>query len=405
MATFSYVAIDEAGKRTKGIIDANDENDAFAAVRAEKLTPLKVKKQTMMNKEIDISFGPKVKPRDLSVFCRQCVSMLNAGVTLVDTLDMLSEQSENKYMKQALAEVRDTIQQGESFSDALKMRTDVFPKMMIYMVEAGEASGSLEIALDRMATQFEKDVKLKGMIKKAMVYPVIVIIVAIAVVIVMLTMVVPSFMSMFDDLDMEMPKITLAVVAASDFMQAKWYIVVGIIVVIVVAFKAFKSSPGGEMFMARLGLKIPAFQNFISKTNASKLARTLSTMLAAGVPLVQALEITANTMSNVLYKKAVAEAKDDVMKGVPLTMPLERSGIFPPMVIHMTKIGEETGKMEEMLEKMADYYDEEVEVATQALLTAMEPVIIMCLAGVVVVILAAVLSPMLSLYTNLGDSV
>lgn len=403
MSAFNYVALDKAGKKRKGIIDADNEKEALIAIRSDNLTPISVKKQNAMNKDIDISFGAKVKPRDLSVFCRQCESMLNAGITIVDALEMLSMQSENKYLKNALSETMESIQQGETFADAMKMHTDIFPKMMIYMIEAGEASGSLEVSLDRMATQLEKDVRLQGVIKKAMVYPVVVVIVAIAVVIILLTTVIPSFMGMFEDLGTELPGLTKAVIAASDFLQSYWYVVAGVIVAVVAAFRAFKTSEGGAVIIARTMLKIPAFHNFITKTNSSKFARTMNTMLAAGVPMVQALEITSNTMSNVLYREAIADAREDVMKGVPLAQPLKQCGIFPEMVLHMTEIGEETGKLEEMLEKMADYYDEEVEVATQALLAAMEPVIIVVLAMIVGVLVGAVVMPMATLYTGLED--
>lgn len=403
MSTYNYVALNSFGKKTKGIVDADNEKEATAAVRKMQLTPISLKEQGVMTADIDIHFGKVVNSRDLSVFCRQMQSMINAGITVVDALDMLAEQTENKYMEKAITGVKDKIQGGESFGDALKSRRDIFPSMMISMIEAGEASGSLEIALDRMATQFEKDTKLKQMIKKAMVYPVIVILVAIAVVIVLLTVVVPSFMSMFADMDIDMPKITLAVIAVSNFMKKFWIVIVLVVVGLFVGFKAFKQSEGGKYILGRLALKIPAIANFVKKTSASRFARTMSTLTAAGVPITEALEITANTMTNVLFRDAVLDAREEVMKGMPLAVPIKASGIFPPMVTHMTKIGEETGKLEQMLEKMADYYDDEVEVATQQLLSAMEPMITLILAGIVVVIIAAVFSPMLAMYNGLDN--
>ena len=403
MSTYNYVALNTFGKKTKGVVDADNEKEATAAVRKMQLTLISLKEQGVMTADIDIHFGKLVSSRDLSVFCRQMQSMINAGITVVDALDMLAEQTENKNMEKAITGVKDKIQGGESFGDALKSRKDVFPSMMISMIEAGEASGSLEIALDRMATQFEKDTKLKQMIKKAMVYPVIVILVAIAVVIVLLTVVVPSFMSMFADMDIEMPKITLAVISVSNFMKRFWYVIVLVVIGAFVGFKAFKQSEGGKYILARLALKIPAIANFTKKTSASRFARTMSTLTAAGVPITEALEITANTMTNVLFRDAVLDAREEVMKGMPLAVPIKASGIFPPMVTHMTKIGEETGKLEQMLEKMADYYDDEVEVATQQLLSAMEPMITLLLAGIVVVIIAAVFSPMLAMYNGLDN--
>lgn len=403
MAQFKYVALDAYGKKNQGVIDADDEKDAKAAVRALKLTPLKITSMTGLNGDIDIHFGKKVATRDLSVFCNQAVSMLNAGIPVVDTLDMLSEQTENRYMKEALVECKESIEQGDSFGVAMKKRKDIFPPMLISMVEAGEASGSLEVALGRMAQQFEKDAKLAGMVKKAMVYPIIVVIVAIAVVIVMLTSVVPTFMSMFADMDIAMPKLTLMVMGASDWMQHHVVLILVVVAAVYIGFTAFKRSEFGKYFLGGLALKIPAIRNFVEKSNASRFARTMSTLTAAGVGMPDALEITSNTMSNVLFRDALMTTRDEIMKGTPLSVPLRASGLFPDMVTHMAKIGEETGKLEEMLNKMADYYDEEVEVATQALLTAMEPVIILVLALIVGVLIGAVMMPMLSLYNGLDN--
>ena len=316
---------------------------------------------------------------------------------------MMEEQTENKAFKKAIGEVRTSVAKGETLGNSMRARTDVFPTMLINMVDAGEASGSIDVSLDRMATQFEKDAYLAGLVKKAMVYPIVVFCVAIAVCVVLLVKVVPTFMEMFKDMDIEMPGITTFVVNASDWLKGNWFIAVGVLAVIIIGFKIFTSTQTGTIFFATAAIKIPAVKNFTIKSAASRLARTLSTLTAAGISMIDSLDITAKTMSNYLFKQAVYECKEEVKKGVPLSEPLKRCGLFPPMVIHMTKIGEETGDLEAMLTKMADYYDEEVEAATQALMAALEPMIILLMAGICGVIIGAVVAPMGALYSGLDN--
>ena len=404
MAQYQYTAINSAGKQVKGSIEAENEARAMEQVKKEGMIPVKVEAATALNKDINISiFKKKVKIRDLSIFCRQFVSMHRAGVTILESMRMMTEQTENPTLRDALNEAYLAVQKGETLANAFRQNPDVFPKLLIHMVEAGEASGSLDIAFERMAVQFEKSAKLQSLVKKAMVYPIMVMIVAVAVVIVLLTKVVPTFMGMFADMDMEMPKITLMVVAASDFMQAHWLAIVIGIVVVVVAFKWFKKTPTGEGIIAKLALKVPLFGDLTTKSNSAKFARNLSTMLAAGISMPEAVEITAETMANKFYIDAMREAKNDVMQGVPLSTPLERSGLFPPMVYHMTRIGEETGNIEEMLDTLAGYYEEEVETATEALMAALEPLMIIVLAGVCGTIIGAVIAPMGAMYEGLDN--
>ncbi len=402
MATYSYVAVDKFGKEKKGAVEASTPDRAHSMLKSEGLVPVKVAEQNVFNKDINLG-GARVKNREMAVFCRQMVSIINAGVPIIDALGMMEEQTENKAFAKAIGEVKTSVAKGETLGNSMRARTDVFPTMMINMVDAGEASGSIDISLDRMATQFEKDAKLSGLVKKAMVYPCVVLVVAVIVCIVLLTYVVPTFMDMFKDMDIEMPKITLMVMGASEWLQSYWYVALAIIVVLVIGCRAFAASETGTIFFAKMAISIPALKNFTIKSASSRLARTLSTLTSSGISMIEALDITAKTMSNYLFRMAVLEAKEEVKKGVPLSEPLKRSGLFPPLVIHMTKIGEETGDMESMLNKMADYFDEEVEMATQALLAAMEPVIIIGLAGIAGVIIGAVIAPMGAMYSGLDN--
>ncbi len=402
MESFSYEAVDQTGKQKKGSIEADTKDKALAELKSQGLIPLSVTEQSVLTKDINIDIGGKPKARDYSVFCRQFVSMTQAGVTLIDALNMLGEQTENKKLAKAIKEIQVDVEKGESLTNAMRAKK-FLPSLLCSMVEAGEASGSLDVAFDRMATHFEKDNRIKAMVKKAAIYPIIVCIVAIVVVIVMLTTVIPSFTDMFADMDMELPGITLAVMAASDFMMEKWYIVVAAVVGIVVLFKWFKSTATGEIIFATIGMKMPLFGALTIKTAAARFARTVSTLLAAGISLVDAVEITANIMDNKIIQNSLLDCKEEIMQGVPLSTPLQKSGIFPPMVYHMTRIGEESGDIEGLLEKLADYYEEEVEMATASLMAAMEPLIIVVLAGIVGVLIGSVMAPMAQMYTGLDN--
>ena len=404
MASFKYTAVNASGKNVSGIMEADNAAKVNDQLKKDGLIPVEVKEAGALDKDLNISFlKKKVKTRDLSLFCRQFVSMHSAGVTILDTMKMLAEQTENPTLQEALNDVYLSVQKGETLANSMRARSDVFPKLLIHMVEAGEASGSLEIAFDRMAVQFEKSAKIQGLVKKTMVYPIMVMVVAVVVVIVMLVWIVPTFMSMFADMEIAMPKITLAVVAASDYVKTHWYVILIVIVLLVIFFKWFKQTATGEELIAKAALKIPLFGDLTTKQNSAKFARNLSTMLAAGISMPEAVEITAETMANKFFIEAMRDAKQDVMQGVPLSQPLEKSGLFPPMVCHMTRIGEETGNIESMLDTLADYYEEEVEVATEALMAALEPMMIIMLAGVCGVIIGAVLAPMASMYQGLDN--
>ena len=403
MPGFSYVAVDKRGKEKRGSLEAETRERALEQLKAEGLIPVSVREQGALNKEIDFSIGKKVKPRDLSVFCRQFVSITQAGVPMKEALQMLSEQTENKWLKRAISEVLLNVEKGNTLADSMRSQPDIFPPMLVNMVEAGEQSGSLEMAFSRMAVHFEKEAKLKATIKKATIYPIILVIAAIGVIAVMLLFVIPIFIDMFADLDIEMPAITMFVMNSSKWMTSHWYVVLAIIVGVVVAYKLIYRTTQGRLTIDRIKMKMPLFGKLTVKTACSQFARTMSTLLMSGISTIDALETTSKIVNNIHYTNAMLKAREEVMKGVPLSEPLEASGIFPPMVYHMTGIGEETGNVEEMLEKMADYYDEEVEMTTQRVLAAMEPIIILFMALIIGTLVIAVISPIASMYNGLDN--
>lgn len=403
MSAYNYTYIDNKGKQKKGQMEAVDEAIVLQSIKNEGNIPISVKRQNALNKPATFNLSSPVKPRDLSIFCRQLVSIISSGVSVVNALYMLSEQTENKKLKTAIQDTQMLVEKGETLSDAMMQNPKIFPNILINMVQAGETTGSLENSFQRMALHFEKTAKTKALVKKAMVYPVIVSCIAVAVVIIMLVFVIPSFMGMFEDMDIEMPAMTMALIHMSNFLRTKWYLVLGILAAVITAIRYYKKTPNGKLFFSKLALKIPVLDKFIVKSASANYSRTLSTLVGSGIPMVQAIEITARTMTNEQFRQAILAGKEKVERGVPLSVQLETSGIFPPMVYHMTKIGEETGNLEEMLVKIADYYEEEVELGTQTLTAAVEPLIIVLLAGVVGIMIIAILQPMMAMYDGLDS--
>lgn len=402
MAEFQYKMIGPDGKEKKGHMTAKSKEAAVAALKAEKNVVTSIQEVNGLKKGINLSFGKKVGARDFSVFCHQFVSIVGAGVTIVDAFNMLAEQTENKALQGAIRAVHSDISKGDTLAISMRRQNGVFPMMLCNMVEAGEASGSLDKSFSRMATQFEKDAALEAAVKKAVIYPIVLIVVMIAVVFVMMTFVIPNFMGMFEDIGGELPAVTMALIKVSDFFVAYWWAILIGAGLIFAGYKFFYSTPFGQSFIDKVKLKIPALGPVQTKSACARLGRTLCTLLAAGVPMIDALDITARSMDNVHYKNAMKEAKDQVTRGVTLSRPLKTCGLFPPMVIHMVSIGEETGNIEAMLENVAKYYEEDVQAATESMMALMEPAIIILMAGVVGFLVIAMLSPMFSLYESIG---
>lgn len=403
MAQFSYEAVGLDGKTKKGNIEADSLEKARSLLRNDGLTVVKIGEASVLNRDINISIGrKKLKPRDLSVFCRQFLSILKAGVSMIAALDMLTDQTENKALREALKSVKDNVEKGDTLSVAMKKQGGLFPPILLNMVAAGESSGSLEVSLERMSVHFEKDARIKGMVKKAFMYPIVLIFVMIAVVVVMLTFVIPQFKTMFDDLGSDLPGFTKAALALSESLQQTWYIWLIGIAIVILAYKLYVRTPNGSRVVAALKMKIPVFGSLSVKTACARFSRTLATLMASGMPLIDSINICAKVLDNVLYKDALVETAKQVERGVSLTTPLEKSGLFPNMVIHMISIGEETGSMEDMLSNVADYYDEEVEMTTQQATALMEPIIIIMMALVVCALIAVIYGPMVQLYSDLG---
>lgn len=403
MPGYSYVAVDQRGKEKRGRIEAENRDAVSQQLKKDGLFPVEIKEHGILNKDIDLSIGKKVKPRDLSVFCRQFVSITQAGVPMKEALQMMTEQTENKWLKKATADVLLNVEKGNTLADSMAAISDVFPPMLVNMVAAGESSGSLDMSFERMATHFEKEAKLKATIRKATIYPIILIFAVIGVVAVMLLYVIPIFIDMFADLDIEMPALTMGVMNLSKWTASHWYVILVVVAAVVAAYRLIYNTDQGRLKIDYIKMKIPLFGKLTVKSACAQFARTMSTLMGAGISTTECLDTCTKIINNIHYKNALQKAKEEVMKGIPLSEPLAASEVFPPMVCHMTGIGEETGNMEEMLSKLADYYDEEVEITTQSVLAAMEPLIIVFMALIVGTLVIAVIMPIRNMYEGLDN--
>ena len=403
MTVYSYVAINKQGKEKKGSLEAETIDAVKKKLRAEGSIPLQVFEQSTINKDISISFGKPVKTRELSVFCKQFASLLSAGVVIIQALDMLYRNTENKRFSKVIKMIRQSVEKGETLADSMLEHKKIFSSFMIYMVKAGEASGNLDAAFVRLAEHFVKDAETKSRVKKAMIYPIAILVVMIGVIFVMMLFVIPNFTEMFAGMGTELPKITQMVVSMSDFFIKRWYLIIGFMILSIVGISFFSKSAAGKMFFGGLTLRLPLFGKLTIKSSTARFARTISTLISTGVPMMEALDITAKTIDNVIIRKAILGVKEDVSKGSSLSEPIARLDVFPDMVSDMISIGEETGDIDGMLVELADYYDEEVKVATEAMLEIMQPAIIIVMAGIVGVFVAAMMSPILKMYQTLDQ--
>lgn len=399
MAQYNYKAMDRNGKPKKGVVEANNEDKAKERLKSEGLIVQEIKEQGAARK----GGGKRVKDKDLAVFCKQFVSVLNAGVTVITALEMMGEQLENKTLQAALREAQAYVQKGGTLADAFKINPKVFPPIMVNMVAAGEMSGNLEVCFERLTTHFENSNALKSKVKSAMTYPIVILVIVIAVVIVLLMTVIPQFAQMFSDLGSELPAATQMLINFSEFLQHKWYIVLLIVVAVVAAFKFIGKTDAGSLLYAKIGLKFPLFGQLNIKSAAATFSRTLSTLMASGIPLIDSVEQVAKMMNNRIIRDGLMDARNQVAKGVPLSKPIRDMEIFPNMLPQMIRIGEETGNIEEMIDKVADYYEMEVNSATDGLTAMLEPMIIVVMGVVVGGIVLCIYSPMLNMYDAIDN--
>ncbi len=351
---------------------------------------------------IDITLGSaKIPKKTLAVFCTQFASILKAGVPLVQAINILTEQTEHKQLKKILISVSDDLQSGRGFAEALSSHEKALPSIMIKLIEAGEMSGTLDLSLQRLATQFEKDYKLQRKIKSAMSYPMIVSIIAVLVVVFLLVVIIPKFTSLFEGLGAEVPAITKFMLSLSDAVVHGWMYILGFIVLFVACFKFYKSSAKGQLQLDNAKLKLPVVRKAMVRILAARFARTLATLTSSGVSLTQSLRIGSKVVANKVAENKLLDIEEQIKRGKTLHSAISSETIFPKMLMHMVKIGEESGTLDQMLEKAADYFEEEAEESITKLTSLLQPILLIFVAVIVLLIILSVMLPIFSLYSSI----
>jgi type IV pilus assembly protein PilC len=397
--TFEYSVRDRSGKLVKGKLEASTQEALVGRLRGMGYAPLTIKEAgTGLNRDINISFGSGVKLKDLAVTARQLATMINSGLSLVRALTILAQQTQNKALAKVLGEVRAEVESGSSLSAALAKHPKVFPPLMVNMCRAGEVGGFLDQTMLSVASNFESEVKLRGKIKSAMTYPVVVFAMAIIAVIGMLLFIVPIFAGMFADLGGELPLPTKILVVLSDGLKVGAPILLVLLVVLAVVWVRVRHRHGVRSIVDPVRLKVPVFGALFQKIAISRFSRNLGTMVRSGVPILQALEIVGETSGNLVLEKAAKDVQDSVRRGESLAAPLAQHKVFPPMLVQMLAVGEDTGAMDTMLEKIAEFYDQEVEATTEALTSLIEPLMIAVLGAVIGGMIVALYLPIFGVF-------
>jgi type IV pilus assembly protein PilC len=399
-STYQYSVRDRAGKLVQGQIDADSPTAVATKLKSMGYAPLSITAfNPGMKRELTLpSFGSKVKTKDLAIMSRQFATMINAGLSLLRALVILSEQTENKELAKILVQVSADVEEGQSLSASLAKHPRVFPPLMVNMCRAGEVGGFLDSVLLQIAENYEAEVKLKGKIKSAMTYPAVVFVMAILAVVGMLLFIVPVFSKMFTSLGGELPAPTKVLIFMSSVLKfgAPFLIVLGIAGVII--WNKVKHTPEVRGFVDPLKLKIPVFGDLFAKIALSRFARNLGTMMSSGVPILQALDIVAETTGNSVVGKAVLDVQESVRQGESMTAPLARHAVFPPMLVQMMAVGEDTGALDAMLHKISEFYDQEVEATTESLTALIEPLMIGFLGGIVGAMIIALYMPIFKIF-------
>ena len=384
MAVFTWEGMRKTGEVVKGRTDAQSESAVIALLRQQEIRPINVKeKKAAFNLEAINIFKEKVKGKDLAIFTRQFATMIDAGLPLVQCLEILGGQQQNKTFQKTIKDLKVSIEGGSTFAAALKKHPEVFDSLYSNLVAAGEVGGMLDTILARLATYIEKSEKLKGRVKGAMVYPIVVLSVAAGAVTILLLFVIPVFAKMFADVGAALPAPTQVVMDLSNFLRHYFlYMIIGI-AVIIWAVRTYYKTANGKLVIDGLLLKLPVFGDIIRKNAVARFTRTLSTMISSGVPIMDGLEIVARTSGNVIIENAIMKARESIAAGKTIAEPLAQTKVFPGMVVQMISVGEATGNMDAMLSKIADFYDEEVDTAVAAMTSLIEPLLIVFL-GVVI---------------------
>ena len=429
MPKFNYIAMDGSGRETKGSVEAATQAQAIAQIRSQGLFPTaiglagggggkaaakgaaggaKASSGKGMSMEIKLPafLQPRVKAKELTLFTRQLATLVDAGLPLLRGLRVLQRQTNNTTLKNALQSMSESVESGSTFSEALALHPRIFDNLFINMVRAGEAGGVLELVLTRLSEFMEKSEKIKNKVKSAMTYPIVVLIAAVGITGFLLMTVIPKFEEIFLDLleGKSLPAITRFVIGASNVLKNYFLVVAGVIAAIVILIRLWAATKGGRLVMDHVKTRLPVFGTLIRRTAIARFTRTLGTLMASGVPVLQALTIVRDTSGNAVYAEALQRVHDSVKEGETMAAPMEQTKAFPPMVISMVEVGEETGTLPDMLTRIADTYEDEVDNAVAALTSILEPIMIIFLAVIVGTIVIAMFLPLVSIITTLGGA-
>ena len=412
MAKFKYIALDKEGRELSGVIESTSENRArkdlaaqgFSVSRIAEVAAIASEKKASGGKAKKPLFGTGVGKENITVFSRQLSTLLKAGLPLLRSLEVIARQEKNPYFKAIVDQLADNVRTGNKFSDGLSQHPKIFDKLYVNMAKAGEAGGVLDVVLDRLSTFQEKALKTTNKVKSAMVYPIVIMGVAVAIVAILMIFVVPQFQKIFTDMlkgNARMPALTQTIIDISDFMKENYILTCLIIVGVILFVKIFFKTKIGIRVWDTAALKLPKIGDLVMKSTVARFTRTFGTLLASGVPILEALTITRGTINNSLISEALSRVHDRVRDGENLSTPLDQQKIFPTMVTSMVEVGEETGQLPEMLNRIADNYDEEVDNSVGAITSIIEPIMIVFLALVVGTIVIALFLPIIQIIQNL----
>jgi len=403
LAVYSWSGYNAKGKETRGMIDASSPKEAKLKLRSQGLFVSDLSEDATVAgkpaRELGAIFQSRIRLEDVTVMTRQLSTLVGAAIPLVDALSALYEQLDSPPLKKTIAQVRDAVNEGASFADALSHHKRVFPELYVNMVRSGEASGALDIVLLRLADFLEGQHRLKARVTSAMIYPLLLLTVALAVLFYLLTAVVPKIVGMFDSINQILPLPTRILIGLSDGLQAAWWLILLIIAAAWYAVRRWRATPAGAYRFDRFKMRLPLFGKLTTKVAVARFARTLGTLLASGVPIIEALGIVKAVVLNRVLEQAIENTAREVTEGASIAAPLKSSGVFPPILVHMVGVGEKSGRLEEMLLKAAQAYEEDVETAVSTLTAVLEPVMILFMAVIVGFVVMAILFPMLEMST------
>ncbi|SCK00870.1 Cholera toxin secretion protein epsF [uncultured Clostridium sp.] len=400
MAKFKYRAMSGNGKKIEGNHVANSRDEVIQMITSNGYYPLMIE-EVVESTNIELGFGEKVTTKDIAIFCRQLYTMIDAGVSINRSLNIMANQLTNKKLRKVTSQIEEDVKKGEMLSAAIKKHNDVFPQLLISMVESGEISGNLDTMMLRMSTHFEKENKLNNKIKAAMTYPIVLGIVAICAVMFIMTFVMPTFIEMFESEGVVLPLSTQILINLSSILQENILFIIIIFICLFVVFKFYSRTEHGIYTISKLKLHLPIIGELNKKIIVSRFTRTLSTLIASGVSLVHSLPVVAGVLGNKIAEDAINKVREEVTKGEWLSEPIKEAGIFPEMLSSMINIGEETGQLDEILNKTADFYDDEVEQAIQTTTALIEPLLIVVMGIVIGFIVISIMLPMFDMYTQM----